>query len=425
MLARLQKLLKALFDKNERPYYGWYIALTLAFTETISWGIIYYAFSVFITPMEGELGWSRGELTGGFSLMLLVTGVMAFPVGVWIDKYGSRLLMTVGSIGASLLIYAWSQVTDLTSLYLIWAGLGVCGAAILYEPAFAVIATWFVKRRGTALTIITFAAGFASTIFLPLSDALLNAVGWRDAILILSILLAVTTIPLHALVLRRRPDDLGYLPDGASKQQAKSTPIQGHSLRQALHSRFFWVLTLAFCLSALAGSAIRVHFIPFLTDAGINASTAAFASGSIGIMQVLGRLVFAPLDHRVSGRLMVSGVLGLQALAIGVLLIGPSMLLIGLFIVFFGASNGARTLARPSILAELFGSSHYGRISSIMAIFLTVAGTAAPVGAGLLYDHFGSYTPMLWIILVLAVVSTVVMLLSKPDTSPPKTMLQT
>lgn len=404
--------------QSKRLYYGWYIAITLAITETISWGVVYYAFTVFIAPMETELGWSRAELTGGFSLALLIMGGMAFPVGSWIDRHGARLLMTVGSIAASLLVVAWSQVTDLTMFYLIWAGLGVCAAAILYEPAFAVMAAWFVLKRGRALTIITFAAGLASTIFVPLSDLLLRTVGWRDAVLILGILMAVTTIPLHALILRRRPDDLGLLPDGASRAFADSQPAPASSsLSDALHSRFFWLLIFAFSLSDLASAAIRVHFIPFLIDSGINASTAALASGSIGLMQVVGRVIFAPLDTRVPGKVMVSGVFALQAAAMFGLLFGSSLWVIGGFIIVFGTSYGAKTLARASIIAELFGSAHYGRISSVMAVFLTVAGTAAPVGAGLIYDRFGSYQPVIWIIVALALASVGIMAFSKPDTT--------
>jgi MFS family permease len=401
--------------RDERLYYGWVIAVTLAITETISWGIVYYAFSVFITPMESDLGWSRGQLTGGFSVALLISGAMAYPVGAWVDKHGSRLLMTVGSILASLLVIAWSQVTDLTSFYLIWAGLGACTAAILYEPAFAVIAVWFVRRRSAALAVVTFAAGLASTIFIPLSDALLNAVGWRDAIFILGVFLALTTIPLHALVLRRRPDDLGLSPDGGALEKDVRPATSGLSLASALHSRFFWLLTLAYSFAYLSAAAIRVHFIPFLIDSGIDASVAAFASGSIGLMQVAGRVVFAPLDTRFSGRTMVGGVFALQAGAIFILLMGPSAIVIGAFIIVFGMSYGARTLARPSILAELFGSTHYGRISSVMAIFLTFAATAAPVGAGILYDHFGSYEPMLWIIFLLALAAVCIMLFAKPE----------
>lgn len=400
---------------NGKFYYGWYITFTLAITETISWGIIYYAFSVFITPMEADLGWSRGQLTGGFSLMLLITGVMAFPVGAWIDKHGTRLLMTAGSVGASALVIAWSQVADLTTFYVIWAGLGVCAAAVLYEPAFAVIATWFVRRRSTALAIVTFAAGLASTIFIPLSDALLNAFGWRNAVLILGVGLAVTTILPHALVLRRRPDDLGFLPDGAIRRQDTELPRTGLLLSDALHSRFFWMLTLAFSLALLSAAAIRVHFIPLLIDNGIDASAAAVASGAIGIMQVIGRVFFAPLDARLSGRVMLVGIFAMQAAAMGLLLLGSSLIAVGLFIVIFGMSVGAKTLARPSILAELFGSTHFGRISSVMAIFLTAAATVAPVGAGLLYDRFGGYDVVLWLMLILAVGAALVMVFARPS----------
>lgn len=397
-----------------KGFYGWHITIALAITETISWGIVYYAFSVFMTPMENDLGWSRAQITGGFSLALLITAGMAFPVGWWIDRHGARLLMTVGSVGATTLIMAWSQVTSLTGFYLIWAGLGICAAAILYEPAFAVISIWFVKQRSTALAVVTFAGGLASTIFLPLSDVLLDAFGWRDAVLGLGILLGVTTIPLHAIVLRRHPHDLGYLPDGAVQltTDAPQPKRSGVSLSNALHSRFFWLLTLAFSLAYLSAAAIRVHFIPFLVDAGIDASVAAYASGSIGLMQVAGRAIFAPLDHRLSTHVIVSGVFALQAAAMLILIAGASVWMIGLFIIIFGAAYGARTLARPAILAEVFGTSHYGRISSVMVIFLTLAATLAPVGAGWLYDTFGSYEPVLWVVLLLAIGATSVMLVA-------------
>ena len=397
-----------------RPYYGWYIAITLALTETISWGILYYAFSVFLAPMEADLGWSRAELTGGFSLALLVMGAMAFPVGMWIDRHGARLLMTVGSIAATLLVIAWSQVTSLTAFYLIWTGIGVCAATVLYEPAFAVIAQWFRMRRSFALAIITFAAGLASTIFLPLSDALLRGFGWRTGVLLLGLFLGIMTIPLHALILRRRPGDLGLRPDGTivsiSDNEAAPPAL---SLRHALGGRVFWLLTLGFGLAGLSGAAIRVHFIPFLIGSGIDSSTAAFATGAIGITQVIGRVIFAPLDHRFSPRVMLIGVYALQAVALMVLLLGQTPPLIIVFILLFGASQGASTLARPSIVAELYGVAYFARISSVMSVFLTLATTSAPLGASVIYDHFGSYQPVLWLVSALALAAVVVFFLAK------------
>src|SRR5438105_14209512 len=106
---------------RSRLYYGWILVVTLGVTETISWGVLYYAFTVYLAPMEADLGWSRGDMTGAFSLALLLAGFAAIPVGRWLDRQGPRLLMTIGSIAATLLVLAWSRVTSLQQLYLIWA----------------------------------------------------------------------------------------------------------------------------------------------------------------------------------------------------------------------------------------------------------------------------------------------------------------
>ena len=106
-------------------YYGWVILLTLSFTEVTSWGILYYAFSVFLTPMQDELGWSIAQMTGAYSAAILVSGLAAIPVGRWLDRHGPRLLMTAGSIAATLLVVAWSQVESLVLFYVVWIGIGV------------------------------------------------------------------------------------------------------------------------------------------------------------------------------------------------------------------------------------------------------------------------------------------------------------
>ncbi len=373
-------------------YYGWYIAIVLAITETVSYGVMFYAFSVFITPMEAELGWSRAEISGAFSLALLITGLVAFPVGYCLDKHGSRLLMTMGSLGATATVLLWSRVQTLPEFVLIMALMGFCGAAVLYEPAFAVIATWFAHKRGTAMAVVTFIAGFSSTIFIPLTDALLVAYGWRQATFILAILLGVITIPLHALILRRRPVDLGLAPDGIETPKIKPKSPD-HDIGTVLRSRYFWILSLAFALSTLSISAVRVHFIPLLISVGIHPSSAALASGSIGIMQVIGRVMFAPVERRFSSKTMVTGVFILLTVSLVVLLLGSSPALIALFVALYGMAIGTHTLARPLIVADSYGAAFYGRISSTMVIFLTLTGTTAPFAAGVIFDWFGSYSP--------------------------------
>ena len=389
-------------------YHGWYIALALAVTETVSYGAMVYAFSVFITPMEAEFGWTRTQITGAFSLSLLITGIGALPVGWWLDRHGARMSMTAGSVGATCCVLLWSRVNSLPEFFLVMALMGVFGAAVLYEPAFAVIATWFSRRRGAAIAVLTLIAGFSSTIFIPLADALLVAYGWRQAVFMLGITLGAITIPLHGLILRRRPADLGLLPDGDA-MPLEPAPGKRIEVRigAVLRSRVFWILTVAFALSTLSVSAVRVHFIPLLISLDIHSSSAALASGAIGVMQVVGRVIYAPIETRFSSKTMVIGVLVVLALSMTILLLGTSPAWILLFIALFGMAVGTHTLVRPMIVADTWGAAVYGRVGGAMMLVVTLSATLAPFAAGVIYDAFGSYAPMLLLLTGLSLMAMV------------------
>lgn len=395
-------------------YYGWWMTITLAITETISWGVVYYAYSVIITTLEGEFGWSRAQVTGAFSLALLISGGMAVPVGFWLDRHGARSLMTIGSIAATLLMVALARVQTLTQLYLVWIGLGITMATILYEPAFVVVAKWFQRRRSTALMVITLAAGFASTIFLPLTAQLVALYGWRQAMLWLALLLGTTTIPLHALVLRRSPETIGQTVDGLALTDTQTKSPQtavSLTVREVLRNPAFWWLVLALSLGTMSAIGIRVHIIPLLEDRGFDPVYAAGIGGLIGAMQVFGRVLYAPTGGRISSSWMVAFIYVAQAVAFVILLLVPTTVGVWTFVILFGAVYGAMTLARPAILADRFGSTHYGRISSIQYVFQTVATTAAPYGIALLYTGFGnSYQFALILLIALSILAAGVVL---------------
>ncbi|HEX2036209.1 MAG TPA: MFS transporter [Chloroflexota bacterium] len=392
-------------------YYGWVLVAVLGITETVSWGILYYAFAVFLAPMEAELGWSRAAMTGAFSLAVLLSGVAAVPVGRWLDRHGPRWLMTTGSCAGVLLLLAWSAVHDLVGFYALWAGIGITMAAVLYEPALAVLAVWFRRRRAQALTALTLMAGLASTIFLPLAAWLVQLQGWRPALVTLAIILAAVTVPLHAVFLRRRPQDLGLHPDGLPPQgsaegsaQGRGEGMAGHappagagaSLTAALrHPTFPW-LVLAFSLYAVPAIGLQVHLVPYLAERGIEPSLAAAAAGLVGAMQLVGRALFAPLERRLAPRALSAGIFGLQAIALLTLLLVPATAGVIAFVVLFGAGRGAATLARPLIVAGLYGPARYASIAGVVAFFVTAAQAAAPVSLGLAYDAAGGYTPVLW-----------------------------
>lgn len=396
-------------------YYGWTMLLTVSFTEMISWGVLYYAFTVFLQPMQNSLGWSTAQLTGAFSLALLCSGLAALPLGRWLDRHGTRVLMTAGSCAAGLLLLCWAGVQNLGLFYLIWAGLGIAMAATLYEPAFALVATWFERRRARALTILTVIAGFASVIFVPLAQWLIEMQGWRSALVTLALLLALSTIPLHALMLRRRPSDLGLWPDGSAHPVAsleKNLSITADMpASKAVQEGTFWRITATFALGTFAAGAVTVHLVPYLVESGYPASLAATLVGLVGLMALPGRSIFTLLGERVARHRVVALLFALQASALLALLLLPGLAGVFCFVVLFGAGFGAITPARAALIADRYGSSYYARISSVLGLFVTGARALAPVAAGLLYDHLKTYPPIFWLLLVISLLASGIILL--------------
>jgi MFS family permease len=388
-----------------RWFYGWTLVLALGVTETVSYGILQYAFPVFIAPMGAELGWSMAAVTGAFSLATLVSAAAAVPAGRWVDRHGPRGLMTTGSVLAALLLLGWSRVRTIEGFYALSAGLGLAMAAVLYEPAFAVVANWFHRLRGRALTLLTFVAGFASVIFVPLATRLVQVHGWRDALVWLAAILAVTTIPPHALLLRRRPEDLGLHPDGASSASSESMDAVAEpavSARSAVRSRSFAWLSAAFALSALTGTAVAVHLIPLLLERGHTPAFAGAALGMVGLMALPGRLVFTPLGSRWPRAAVTAAIFALQGLGIAALMLGGGTVGVWAFVVLFGAGFGAITPARAALVAELYGRASFGTVSGALALLLALARAAAPIGASLLYLAGGGYPLVLAVLAALS-----------------------
>ncbi len=383
--------------------------LVLGVTETVSWGVLAYSLSVFIDPMSTELGWSRGAIAGGLSVMLVVSGVSGIFAGRWLDDHGPRWLMTAGSLLGALLVVAWSQVRDLGAFYAIWLLMGLAFAATNYAPAFATVTVWFRRMRPRALTVITLMAGFASTIFVPLAAWLVAAEGWRSALLTLAGILAVVTIPLHAIFLRRRPSEVGAGVDGDDPAAGSDVTVQhvdvGASLREALrHPSFPW-LAAAFATFAL-GVAVPVHFVAFLRDEGHPLAFAAAATGGIGAAQVLGRLAFAPLETRLPPRAVSVLIYAGAPVALLVLLLVPNDAGVVAFVVLFGGARGMETLLRSTLVAGLYGTRRFASIASVLTFFTTLTQAVAPFALGAVYDAAGSYIPGLWALAALLVLAS-------------------
>jgi MFS family permease len=369
---------------------------TLAVTETTAYGVLAYAFGVFLLPMQQELGWSRTALTGAYSLAIIVSGVAAIPVGRWLDRHGARTLMTAGSAGATVLVLAWAHVTDLAAFYAIWAGIGVVMAAVLYEPAFAVIATWFrdAADRTRALLALTVVAGFASVIYVPLAGWLVETQGWRDALVVLAILLVPLTIVPNATLPGRRPGEFELQPSPDLPKSA-APPVSDApgsvSLERALRDRSLWWLAAGFFAATLATSIVTVHLVIYLREEGYSPGFAATWAGLIGAMSVTGRIVVTVLGRRWPLAVATAAVFAIQALAVAVLelLSGPACV-VG-FVALFGLGVGLISLSRAALVADFYGVAAYASINGVLALTLTIARAAAPVAAAALRTASGNY----------------------------------
>jgi MFS family permease len=302
----------------------------------------------------------------------------------------------------------------------VWLAIGVINAMILYEPAFAVTAVWFVHRRSQALTLLTLGGGLASVIFVPLATWLVQLYGWRSALWILAGILAITTIPLHWLVLRRGPAAVNSFPDGeppsAANAGAGRTSLgtaASIAVRDALRDGTFWWLSIAFALSTFAAVALAVHLLPFLTNQGYAPGFAALTASILGGSQIPGRLIFGPLGGRWSLRLITALLFSLMMIGLLILSVAPTPWLILLGASLFGMGSGASSPARAALVGEYYGIANYGMINGVMTLVLTFARSGAPVALGFLYTWMGSYTPVFGVLILTAMVAVGAILLTR------------
>ncbi|MEV4567842.1 MFS transporter [Nonomuraea sp. NPDC049419] len=350
----------------------------LAVTQTIGYGVLYYAFSVFLTPMTRDLRAGGTQVAAALTLAVATTALCAPFAGRWLDARGGRGLMTAGSVLGTLAVLGWSQAHTLLQLYGVFVAIGVASAMVLYEPAFAMIMAWFDgpaygQGRANALLAVTIVAGFASAVFLPLSGLLVEHYGWRRALVVLGLGYGLAAIPLHALVLRGPAQDQG----------AKVTATtRGDLVRSAVRGRPFWLLAAAFTAHSGAVATIAVLLVTYLIHLGHPPVFAATVAGLLGVLSVTGRVVTTGLRRRWAAAPVAAGVFAVQGA--GALLMpvvaGSAAGAIGC-VLLFGIGFGVGTITLPHLLSERYGTTAYASLSGRIALFAVADKAAAPLAA--------------------------------------------
>lgn len=346
------------------------IIALLAVPQVISWGTLYYAFAILAADIGRELGWRPEMVFGAFSWSLLVGGLVAAPAGMLLDRFGGRVVMATGSLLCGIGFIMLSRAHSLLAYYLAWTVLGAAMAATLYEAAFATLNHHFGVAARPAISTLTLFAGFASTVFWPLTLHLNTAFGWRDTYLLYAALQLGLCLPLHLL--------LGVPPAAGRPKAAHDSP--DFTLRRALRHSSFWTLAFAFSANSFIFSALSAHLIPILQRFGHPTGTVVLMAALIGPMQVAARLVERALASR--SRPQTVGKIAFGALPAGLLALlffGTHQTALAVFCVCYGASNGILTIARGTVPQALFGPRNYGAISGAMSTPAMLSKAAGPL----------------------------------------------
>lgn len=390
----------------DRRLVGW-----LSLAQLIGWGSIFYTFSLIMEPVERELGLSRAESSLAFSIALLVEGLLAYPVGRLIDRGYERIVMTTGSVLAGVCLAMQGTVSGAAGFYLAWAGLGAAMAGVLYSPAFAVVTRRFPGDFRRAIITMTFLGGLASTVFIPLTAAAIEAWGWRQALMGLGVLHLLVCAPLHAITLRRAPR-------APATPKPSSDRIVPQGVFGIIRGAPFLLIGLFVMLMTAVSVALPAHMVSLLREHGMSERWVIAIPASIGVIQVFGRLLLFFFEHHFDLHLanrLIPGLIpiGLVALLAAPLLVDGQMWAVLLFVLMFGMGNGMLTIVKGTAMAQYVNRDHVATLNGVMGLPLALARAAAPLALGLMWTAQSGYTYGLWMLLAFSLVGVGALMLAQ------------
>jgi MFS family permease len=374
---------------TKRFFYGWTIVVALGVTTIISYGTNQYLFGLLVDPISRELGWDTASIGLAYSGVVLVSGLGGLALGRVLDRLGARPLLSLGSLVTGVALLLLARVHSLAVFDVLWtAGIGLGSALTLYPVTMTVVANWFDHRRMRALAVLTFMGAFSSTLTYPIAGLLIARFGWRDAVAILGAVQLLVAFPLHALIVRRHPEDYGLHPDGAATAGG-STPESGVAFAAAIRSTAFWFPTVALALAYFASTAILLIHVAYLIARGYTPAYAAMLLGLFGIAYLPGRFFVAWAGERMSLALLFAAAFAIEALGIAVLAIRPSPWVVVAYVCTFGAAYGATFPLRGAIMAQRFGRRSYGSILAAQGVPVGIGSALGPLAVGRLIDALG------------------------------------
>jgi MFS family permease len=426
---------------NKNPpkvFFGWWTVLAGSFLSAWVIGFQVHGFSALFKPIASEFGFSRAATSAAVSIGRLGRAIAAPLAGGLVDRFGPRLLITIGMFIAGLGLILMYFINSLWAFYVVWGVILATGINIGLEiPVDKAIASWFVKKRGIALSVRWLFAGLAGLVLL-LVAWLTSIQGWRMACVIGGLGIWFVGLPLAWLFVKpHRPEYYGLLPDGTTTEMKPgeelgqmidrgvdyAAEIQEveFTLRQAMSTPAYWLLIAAMSVRMVGFSAILTHGVPFLTDMGLDPLKAASVLGIIILTSTPTRLIGGFLMDRTQIqrlRFVMVGAFLLQAAGITAFLLDQTMAMVYVFLILFWVGVGLALPLEAGLRARYFGRKAFGSIEGTSMIFTIPVAVLAPLYAGWIYDNTGSYIPAFTLFAILFGISAVLVSLAYPPKPP-------
>jgi len=382
-------------------FYGWYIVAAGAILCAFTGGITFYALTALVNPIVETFGWSYAVISLAMTLRGVEMGLLNPVAGFLVDRWPARRMVFGGMICTGLGLVLLSQTANLGMYFGAFFLIALGGSLAVYVAPMTVVARWFHYNLGKASSLVMLGIGVGG-LLVPVVTVIIEAVGWRNCILIMAAVVLVTGLPL-AFVFRDRPSDYGLLPDGrpqGEKEAAGPRPEDiGLTLSETMHTRTFWLIGLALSLQVLGFSAVVLHVMPFLENLAVKRETASLMAMLIPLVSVPARLAYGWLADRfrptyVSAASMILTGIGLLLFAS---FAGDNLPLLFGAVIIFGIGIGGFTPLIPVILRGYYGLRRFGSIYGMSSAFSTVGTVVAPFLAGRAFDVQGSYH-QIWLI---------------------------
>ncbi len=393
-------------------HYGW-VMVIIAIIVLAAHAPAVYAFGIFLRPLTLEFNWDRGALSGAFSFSQLLFGVLGIFCGRLSDKYGPRILVTLGGLSIGIGFLLMSQVSSLWQIYLIWGIFMGFGNACHFVPITSTIPRWFKKRRGVAVGISVAGIGLGGIISAPLTQWLISSYGWQNASITLGVIILIIIIPL-AQFMKHSPQRIGLKPYGEDNtiedRQSLALTTDGVPLNQAIKTGPFWIFGLVlFCVFFIV-QVITVHIVPHAIDIGISEMVAASILSITAVTSIIGRSLIGFACDKIGARMALTACLVTLTLSLTCLLFAQEVWIFYLFAIIFGGAYGGIVPLESLVTAGFFSLKFLGAILGSLILIDLIGAALGPLSAGIIFDVTGSYSLAFLICLIIGTLSIILSL---------------